>query len=119
MKRLLPIALMLSACTSAPMPTAISDTMEMDSGLPLSSAVVEGWTFEESCRPHLCHLHKRLTITAPDGESMVVLVAPNESTGKPAAVGLRSRGWDDRRMPAAVAGRASAWVATSKGGQVR
>jgi hypothetical protein len=101
MKRLLPILLMLSAC-SATVPKAVSDAMEMDSGLPLSSVVVEGWTVEESCRPHLCHLHKRLAITAPDGESLIVVVAPDESTGKAVAVGMRAKGWDDRMMPGAV-----------------
>lgn len=108
MIRLLPILCLLSAC-SAPMPTAISDTMEMDSGLVLESVEVEGWQVVESCRPHLCHLHRRLAITAPSGESMVLVVAPDEATGKPAAVGMRSRGWDDRMMPGAVRERVRAF----------
>ena len=109
MKRLLPILCLLSAC-SAPVPTAISDTMEMDSGLVLASVVVDGWRIEETSRPHLCHHHRRHSVTAPTGESMVVVVAPSELDGKPAAVGLRSRGWDDRMMPANVHAKLKAFI---------
>lgn len=119
MRPLLPVLCLLSACTSAPVPRAIADSTDADSGLVLSSSVVEGWQVVETCRPHLCHLHRRLAITAPDRESMVVLIAPDESNGKPAAVAFRSFGWDDCRMPTAVADNVSAWVAASKGGQGR
>lgn len=101
---------MLSACTSAPVPKAISDSMDADSGLVLSSSKVEGWRIDETCRPHLCHLHKRLAITAPDGESMVVVVAPDEATGKPVAVGMRSRQWDDSSTPHSVATRIKRFI---------
>lgn len=110
MRSSLLVVLMLSACTSAPTPSTISDTMDADSGLVLSSSEVDGWQEVASCRPHLCHLHRMLTITAPDGESLIVLVAPSEADGKAGAVGMRSRGWDDGRMPRAVRERVGAFV---------
>ncbi|NFV78991.1 hypothetical protein [Magnetospirillum aberrantis] len=84
---------------------ALLDAHEMDTGLPLSTETIEGWRIEEVCRPHLCHLHKRLTVTAPDGAAMVLVFAPSEVDGKPAVVGMRGRGWDDGKVPQAVRGR--------------
>lgn len=89
--------------------------MEADSGLVLATDAIEEWTVEESCRPHLCHLHRRLTVTAPSGETMVVVVAPDEGDGKPAAVGLRSKGWDDALMPLAVASKVAGWISPGEG----
>lgn len=115
MKRLLPILLMLSAC-SAPVPRAISDSHEADTGLVLESVEVDGWTVVESCRPHLCHVHKRLTVTAPSGETLVLVVAPDESTGEPAAIAFRTSGWDER-MPHAVENKVFGMLTPSKNGK--
>ncbi|MBY0429934.1 MAG: hypothetical protein K2Q10_01950, partial [Rhodospirillales bacterium] len=93
---------------------ALLDTHEMDTGLPLSTETIEGWRIAEACRPHLCHLHRRLTITAPDGAAMVVVVAPSEVDGKPVAIGMRSHGWDDSNVPATVRGRIAEFVRGEK-----
>lgn len=84
---------------------ALLDAHDTDTGLTLSTVTVDGWRLDEGCRQHLCHLHKRLTITAPDGAAMVLVVAPSEVDGKPVVVGMRSHGWDDGRVPATVRGR--------------
>lgn len=84
---------------------ALLDAHEADTGLTLSTVTVDGWRLDEACRPHLCHLHKRLTITAPGGAAMVLVVAPSEVDGKPVVMGMRSHGWDDGKVPQAVGGR--------------
>lgn len=115
MKRLLPILLTLSAC-SAPVPKAISDSHEADTGLVLEAVEIDGWTVVESCRPHLCHMHKRLMVTAPSGESLVLVVAPDESTGEPTAIAFHTNGWGER-MPPAVEKKMLGMLAASKNGK--
>ena len=102
---LLPViaSLTLAACaTPDPAVMAVLDAHDADTQLPLSSLTIDGWTVMESCRPHLCHLHKRVVIVSPGGESMVVVIAPAVNHGKPAAVEMHSRGWDAAGMPPEV-----------------